>query len=270
MRKHLLILGVVILSTVAMGCAISDYSGFADHKTTAESKLWGTEISFSGFAPDLDGTYSYTAKYDNRGGQGVVTIYSYRNPVVSSFSRDGIVDRDGDDVQGNGGTLGGKFENQFVAVDTTGGGTCEFDANITQDKSATGPLVLLCVTTNEEIDKDFSLHANFASIDDMLGQIWSGALTGAFTMDVTALRIDGVSIPVTTLPIGATTNGVRPIQFSIENGPGVQSAIQAILDHTQDGQPVTLGLEMAGGLSVNLPSTMKVSFNHPGLASVLQ
>lgn len=265
MRNLLLALTVVILATAGFGCAITDYDGHTDHKTTAEAKLWGAEISFSGIGPD-SGTFSYTVKYDNRGGQGDVTIFSYRNPVVSSFSRDGVVDRDGDDVQGSAGVLGGKFNNWVVAVDSAPG--CQFGANVTQDKSAAGPGIFFCITgSQEEVDKDFSLHAAFSSFDDMLGQIWSGALGREFTLDVTALRIDGVSVPISTMPIGARHNGTRPMQFTIENGPGVQSAIAAILANTQDGQPVTLGLELAGGLSFNLPSGIAVGFDHNVLAS---
>ena len=134
MRKQLLFVAAIVVSVVSFGCAITDYDGFADRHTESEAKLWGTEVAFSGTGDaELDGTYSYSAKYDNRGGQGDVTITTYRNPVVGSFSRDGQVDRDGDEIQGRGGILGGKFQTRYVAVDELHP-TCEFFANIKQSK----------------------------------------------------------------------------------------------------------------------------------------
>lgn len=269
MKKALLAIAVLAMTATMIGCAITDYSGIVDHKTSSEAKLWGKDVSFTGFAPDLDGTYAYTVRYDNRGGQGVVTINSYRNEVPGSFSRDGIVDRDGDDVQGNGGTLGGRFLPQFVAVDATGAGVAEFFDNITQDKSSTGPLAALAVTVNEEVDADFDLHASFGSIGELLGQIWSGAVGDSFTLEVESLVIGGETIPVDTVSIGLRANGVRPMQLSIENSPAWDSVFQALLDNTEHGQPLSIGINFAGGLSVATPTGWEVAFNHDAIRAVM-
>lgn len=271
MKRALLTLVVAALVMVTYGCVYSDYSGYTGHKTTGEAKFWGAEIAFSGVAPDLDGTYSYTAKYDNRGGsQGTVTITSYRNPVIASFSRDGQIDRDGDDIQGNRGILGGRFNTQFVAVDTTGGSPfCEFFANVTQDKSSSGPMAALCGTLEEEVDNDFDLHASFSNLDSLLGSIWSGALTGDFDLRLNAIRLNGVAVPVDFV-VGAHAGTLRPGRFSIDlNQAGGAGLIQAILDNTENGVGCSLGLSFDGGLSVDMPAGLKVAFNHDRLYALL-
>lgn len=281
MRRFTLITAITGVVAFSFGCAITDHSGWFDHKSSAEAKFWGLDIAFSGFGEDLDGTYSYTAKYDNRGGvQGAVTITTYRNLVVGAFSRDGIVDRDGDDIQGRQGSLttvpatpAGQFFPAYVAVDNTGGGTCEFFENIRQDfVRAGGPGVALCQTTNEEVDKDVSLQDAFASLDELLSAIWSGALTGSFTLDVTSVTLNGVAVALTSpLPISTSHNGLRPINFTIDGAsPGGQALIQALLDNTVHGEAVTLGLGFDGGMSINLPVGRTLAFNHDVLAGALQ
>ena len=271
MKRAVLVLAVAALSALAFGCAYTNYSGYVGHKTTGEAKFWAAEIAFSGSGdPTLDGTYAYTAKYDNRGGsQGVVTIYSYRNPVFGSFSRDGQIDRDGDNVQGHSGILGGKFGPQFVSVDATGGGTCEFFANITQNKSATGAAIALCGTLEEEIDNDFDLQAAFGSLDSLLAQIWSGALTGEFTLELKEITFDDTPVAV-DFPIGVSAGALWLGRFSVDlSQPGGPALVQAILDNTVDGQAYAVGLTFDGGLTVDLPAGLKVAFDHGALASVL-
>lgn len=264
MRRSALVLLVAFSAMIAVGCAYTDYTGYPGHKTTSEAKFWGTEISFSGFSPNLDGTYSYTGKYNNIPGIGSdkVTIYSYHNPVVSSFSRDGQIDRDGDDVQGGSGTLGGKFNNGFVSVDNDPA-TCGFFDNITQNKLGEEPGIALCGTVEEEIDADFELGAAFASLDDLLGQIWSGALRGDFTLELTSIRLNGVRHDlIEGVSIGARAGTNRPVAYTITNGPGVQELVGVILNNTQSGEPVAIGFGFDGGLSVDLPASLKVAFNH--------
>lgn len=273
-RMTTFILGIAVMVAFSFGCAITDHSGWANHKTESEAKFWGSEISFSGFDPLLDGTYAYTGKYDNRGGvQGAVKIVSYRNPMVSSFSRDGVVDRDGDEIQGRAGDAGGQFFPAFISVDPTGGGTCEFFANITKDftKSA-GPGVALCQTTNEEVDKDLSLQDAFASLDELFGAIWSGGLAGNFTLDLTSLTLNGVPVDLATpLAISTNHNGLRPINFAIDfASPGGQALIQALLDNTVHGEAVSFGMGFDGGMSINLPASRTLAFNHDALAGALQ
>jgi hypothetical protein len=261
----------MLLAVVSTGCAISDYDGIPNHQTQAEAKLWGSEISFLLGDPNLDGTYSYTVKYDNRAGRDPhMTIVSYRNPVDSSFSQDGLVDRDGDDVQGRSGILGGKFQTEWVAVDPAP--DCQFDANITQDKShGAGPLVTLCTTFQEEIDKDLDLQASFSSTGDLLSQIWSGALNGGFTMELNSVKLGGVSYPLAQpVSIGARSNGVRPMRLRVDlTGADGKALLQTLIDHTQDRVPVTLGLGFAGGMTLDMPGQVRVAFNHTAIRRLL-
>jgi hypothetical protein len=270
--RHLgLLLGVLATAILSTGCAITDYDGFAQHQTQAEAKLWGSEISFVLGDPNLDGTYSYTVKYDNRAGRDSnMKIISYRNPVPSSFSRDGQIDRDGDDVQGRSGILGGQFQTIWVAVDPLP--DCQFDANITQDKShGAGPLATLCATVQEEIDKDLDLQASFSSTGDLLSKLWSGAVSGGFTMELTGVKLGGVNVPLAQpVSIGARSNGLRPMQLTVDlTQPNGKALLQAIVDHTADGVPVSLGLNFVGGMAVDMPGQIRFAFHHAALRRLL-
>ncbi|HEX6898934.1 MAG TPA: hypothetical protein VF789_04440 [Thermoanaerobaculia bacterium] len=253
------------------GCAVSDYDGFENRQTQAESKLFGLDVSIIAGDPAVDGTYAYTVKYDNRGGRDVnMKIISYRNPVPDSFTRDGQVDRDGDDVQGRAGILGGKFLPQYVAVDPLP--DCQFEANITQDHSGLGgPLATACLTVNEEIDKDLDLQAAFSSLGDLIGQVFSGALNNGFTAELTGLVINGVEAPLPrAVSIHSKANGLRPHSLSIDlTQPGGRELIQAILNRTPDDVPVSVGLRFSGGMKIDVPSHIRVAFNHQALGSLL-
>ena len=272
MKHPLLLVGIAAMTLASGGCAISDYEGHADHQTAAEAKLFATEIAFTGTGDAaLDGTYAYTVKYDNRGGRDVnLRIYTYRNPVPESFSRDGQIDRDGDDVQGRSGILGGTFLPQWTATDPLPG--CQFEANrIQSHRGSPPPPALLCEVALEEIDKDLELQAGFTSTGDLLAQIWTGALNDGFTLELTSLNLGGVNVPLSTpLSIGAKANGLRPTRFSIDlSQAGGSALIQAILDNTSDRVPVSVGLSFDGGMSVNLPSSLKVAFDHAALGNLL-
>ncbi len=277
-------LAVVAVSAVGVGCAITDYRGWPEHKTAAEAKLWGDEIAFSGFSPALDGTYSYTVQYNCRGlGTSCpVTITSYRNPVFASFSRDGIVDRDGDNIQGKYGstttapaTLSGKFLTAFVAYDDADG--CQFygipgHPPLKQNFLKTDIQAALCFSAaGEEVDADQDLQQSFSSVGDLFGQIWSGALGRSFTLELKAIELNGVRVDLTnTLSIGASQNGERPISYAIDMGsPGGKDLIRAILNNTASGQPVTVALDFAGDMRVALPVFMTLSFNHDALQKAL-
>ena len=270
MRKPLIQTTLILLGIfIAAGCAITDYEGLGGHKTSGEAKLWGLDVSFSGFGDNTDGTYSYTVKYDNRAGQGNVTINSYKNPVISSFSRDGVVNRDGDDVQGRSGILGGKFLPWVRASDTALG--CQFDENITFDKEGNAG-VLLCINgAEEETDKDLDLQAAFGSLDDLFNTIWAGALHGPFTMDITALNINGVAVPVDMFSVHAFAGPMRPSNFHFDGTqPNAGALIEALMLHTGHMEQVNLGMVFDGGMTFNLPKNMTVAFNHDVLFALTQ
>jgi hypothetical protein len=271
MRQRFLTLGLAAMALMSVGCAISDYDGHPKHQTQAEAKLLFTEISFITGDPQLDGTYAYTAKYDNHTGRdNNIKIYTYRNPVPESFSRDGQIDRDGDDVQGSGGVNGGRFLPQWTATDPLPG--CQFtDNRIQSHGGAPPPPVTLCDIVEEEVDKDLDLQASFSSTGDLLAKIWSGAVSGGFTAELNGVAINGVSIPLAhAVSVGAQSNGTRPIRISVDlTQPGGQDLIQAILSNTQNGVPVSVGLRFDGGMVIDLPSRIKAKFNHAALANLL-
>lgn len=275
LKKAALSAAIGAMTVVAIGCALTDYGGFPGHTTQSEAKLWGKEVAFSGFGGDFDGTYSYTAKYANG---YPVTINSYRNAVVGAFSRDGIVDRDGDDIQGRGGSLtafpatpAGKFLKQWVAVDGAAG--CQFFSNITFDKSALGPGIALCNNgANEEVDKDLDIQDAFASMGDLISRIWSGAVAQSFTVQLTSVTVNGTTVPLSTgVSASVTHNGLRPINMAVDlSSPGGQELLRALLSNTADKQPVTLGVGFAGGMSFTLPASTTVAFNHAALRAALK
>lgn len=271
-KLHLTLLMVALVAFVSTGCAITDYEGHPDHQTAAEAKLWGQEVSFIAGDPAYDGTYAYTVKYDNRGGRDTnLRIYTYRNPVVDSFSRDGLIDRDGDDVQGRSGILGGTFHPRWTVTDPAA--DCQFFANNIQSHGgAPEPLAALCATVNEEIDKDLELQASFASFGDLINQIWSGAVNGGFTAELTGIRLGGTTVALSSpLSISAKSNGIRPTQIAVDlSGSSGHELIQAILNNTTDGAPVTVRLNFAGGMAIDLPNGTKAAFNHDALGSLLQ
>src|SRR5262245_3555076 len=268
MMRRFLLLGVaVVMRMMGVGGAISEYEGYPGHKTAGEAKFEAAQIAFSGTGdPNLHGTYAYTAKYANgaAGHDANMKLYTYRNPAPISFSRDGQIDRDGDNVQGRAGINGGKFSPQWVVTDPAPG--CQFYANNIQKQGqapAIAPLAL-CDTFDDEVDNDLELQASFGSTGDLLSQIWSGALTGGFTMEVSQIVINGVNFAVyPSASIGATATATRPARFSIDvSQPGSQALIQAILANTQDRTPVSFGLRFEGGMAVDLPARIKVVFDH--------
>lgn len=278
MRRILGVLSIVVLSLGLGACGATDYTGWPGHSTQAEAKLLNEEYAFSGFGAALDGTYAYTVKYDNRNGYGDVTVTTYRNPVPGAFSADGIVDVDGDDIQGSAGSLttapftpAGKFLPYWVYQDSDQS-SCGFSANkMKLDKSnGAGPVILVCYYPAEEVDKNLDLQANFSSLDELLGMMWSGMLEQDFSLELSQLVIDGAYVPIENMPIDLSHNGRRTTGLTINNGPGAQSAIQALLANTEDLVPVRVGLIFEGGLALDVPSNMNIAFNHTALQELVQ
>jgi len=272
MKRSLAFIGILMMALVASGCAITDFEGYPGHQTSAESKLWAQEIAFIVGDPAYDGTYAYTVKYNNHSGRDTnMKIFTYRNPVDSSFSRDGQIDRDGDDVQGRKGVLGGKFLPMWTVTDPAA--DCQFfDNNIQSHGGAPEPLLALCATTNEEIDRDLELQASFSSLGDLINQIWSGAVSGGFTAELTGIRLGTTNVTLSQpVSIGSLSNGIRPSRITVDlTGAAGHELIQAILNNTTDGAPVSVRLNFSGGMTIDLPNGMKAAFNHDALGGLLQ
>lgn len=270
-------IALLAMFCVIVGCAITDYYPIPGHRTTGESKLSATEIAFSGFYPDLDGTYAYTAKYDATASNFGITIYSYHNPIYTSFTRDGLIDEDGDYIQGHSGILGGKFLTEFISFDTDPFNCGFFDNVIYMHHNMEGfvPTALCYYDDGSgvygvEYDRDYEIHAAFANLDEMYKSFWSGATGANFTLDVTAVRIDGVTRPVGTFPMALQhelTGG--PFSVSVGNSDAMRTVIQTILDNTENHVAVNLGFVTSGGMSIDLPRPVKVAFDHAALRQIL-
>jgi hypothetical protein len=279
MRPLTKMLGVLAGAAVLSAC-ITDYAGWPEHNTQAEAKFWGQEIAVSSGDPTTDGTFAPTVKYDCRGVGQDCTYYltTYRNAVFGAFSRDGIVDRDGDDIQGSQGSLtsapatpAGQFFKAYTWLDTDFT-ACQFFDNLRQNFLKFPPAVAVCFTApTEEVDKDLDIQEQFGSLGDLFGQIWSGALGSSFTLELTAVELDGVSIPLANaLTIDMAHNGIRPHSFAIDlTTPGGQDLIRAILDNTQHRVPVTLGATFNGGMHFSMPVMMSFAFDHDRLSAGL-
>lgn len=278
MGRLALAFAVSVLAVVSFGC-VTDYVAWPEHNTQAESKLWGQEVSVSSGNPATDGTYAPTVKYDCRGKGQACTVYlfTYRNPVFGSFSRDGIIDRDGDDIQGSQGSLtaapatpAGKFSKAYTWIDNQAG--CQFFANLWQNFLKSPPQVAVCFTAPvEEVDKDLDIQADFGSLGDLFEQIWSGTLASSFTVDMTAVELDGLVYPLNNpLTIELAHNGIRPHSIAIDvTTPGGKDFIQTVLAHTQDGVPVSIAGHFNGGMRFALPAIMSMVFDHEQLAEAL-
>lgn len=293
-RTCLLATLVVGLMAFAVGCAITDYAGWAKHQTSGEAKLWGSDTATRSGDPTDSGTFNYTVQYNCRDDAnsgvrcgpngGPYTITTYRNDGFSTpskpaaFSWDGIVDRDGGDLEGRYGsptpppfTPTEKWHKALVAVDSASG--CQFSANIKQQFRGFNPGILLCFGgPQEEVDNNNLSLESFGSLDDLMSQIWSNSLNSSFTGSVVSVEINGNTTTLVNSAVGsASHNGTRAFGGNVDvTTAGAKEVIQAILNSTTDEAPVSsLSVTFGGGMTLRLPSNMIVAFDHDVLRGLL-
>jgi hypothetical protein len=279
------LLGLVIYP---LGCAITDYQPWTGHHTSGEARLWGFEIAAKTGDPRLDGTYTYTVTYDDSntpaGGFATTTITTYHNNGFvgtnpPAFDPDGIADRTGVDINGRYAsysffppwTKDQKWGKYFVAVDTQFG--CQFGDNIKQDysRSTSGLLTMLCINGGSEEVADIQELEDFKGLDDLFARIWAGTLAKNFTMNLTVVTFNGVQYPMNSaLSLAMKNTGLRPSTIAVDlTTPAGKEFLNAILNYTTDKAPTSLGLEFSGGMTLNLPQSWKVAFNHAAIRKVL-
>jgi hypothetical protein len=290
MKRVFLLSAILVIVAFGTGCAITDYVPWSNHNTSNSAKLWGDDIAFSGFDPQLDGTYSYAVSYNDTGllpnVSPTMTITSYwnsgfANGTQPAFNPDGIVNRDGDDIGGHYAsfstfppfTKDRKWAKYFVSTDVDMF-NCGFDVNLKQDfsKSQFGPGVFLCFgAAQEETDNHITELESFASLDDLFSRIWAGTLKKSFTLNITSLTVNGTTYTMSNpLAVGMVHNSVRPATLKVDlSGAAGKEFLAQILANTVDKQPATLSLGFSGGLKVSLPSAWKLAFNHAAIQKAL-
>ena len=313
---------ICVMAVVSSAC-VSDYRGYLGHKTDSEAKLWGQEGSILS-EPDPDGvsgTYAPTVKYDFRGYRALppvgdqagqcpdlspdpanppavctypskITIIVYKNPTVGAFSREGCVDRDGDDIQGRYGIDPAtascdltqpsptKYEAKYRFIDGNLG--CQFFANYDQTFGSpkVPPGVAVCFNSpSEEIDRDLTLQGStasnvkeaFTSIDDLMTKIWSGALARNFRADLTGVTVNGSRVDfASAMPFALGRNSLRVTNYTLDfTTPGGKELIRAVLANSESGARSTVTLHFAGGMNFTVPSSMILTFNHEALKRML-
>lgn len=302
-KKLWLNAAVVAMSSIAVGCAITDYVGWAQHKTGGDAALWASDVAFQTGNPTLDGTYNYTVAYDCRGftntgpicgvpsfvffqpgpAQPTIIITSLRNPVIGAFGWTGVVDdRPGSNIQGRAGsttfppfTPAGKYMPAWVSADNQGG--CQFyglpfTPPLKQNFLGVPWGLATCfLFPQEEVDANQDLQQNFASLSDLMSQLWSGAIGSTFTVQLTQLTLNGTTVALTNpATISVIANNLHPGAMSIDlTTPGGQDLLRALLNHTVDGQAVTVSGTFAGGMSLAMPANLSVAVNHSVLSQMV-
>lgn len=279
MKRLATVLGIGATAVILSGC-VTDYVGWPERNTQAEAKLLGQEVAASMGDPSVDGTFVPTVRYDCRGA-GIDCTYhltTLRNPVFGAFSRDGTVDRDGDNILGNRGSLttapatpAGRFRKAYTWIDNDPT-ACQFFDNLRQNFLRFPPAVAVCFNAPvEEVDQDLELQEDFSDLGDFFSQILSGSLERSFAVELTAIELDGVSIPLdNSLTIDMAHNGMRPHSYAIDlTTPGGQDLVHAILNNTEDGVPVEVGATFSGGMHFSLPVIISLAFDHERLAAAL-
>jgi hypothetical protein len=292
MRRGIAAFPCFLILLTQLGCAITDYEPWPGHKTQGEAKLLFDEVAFTGFDPQLDGTYAYSVNYDHSsipvGAFPRITITSWHNnggTIVNgvasppAFNPDGLADRTGNLTNEFGSfffvppwTKDAKWGKFFVAVDTDG--DCQLFDNITQDFSGspTGPGIALCFSGAQEETGDIVELESFKSLDQLVGRIWDGSLGNAFNLSLTSVAFagGGEHKMINPLSLAMKSTGLRPSTVALDFRTAAgKEFLQSVLNGTVDRAPTSISMSFSGGLRFNLPSTWKVAFNHAAIRRAL-
>jgi hypothetical protein len=135
--------------------------------------------------------------------------------------------------------------------------------------------------SDKDSDKDTDDDNNdFASIDALAKQLWSGALNGSFSVDLVGfdvIKAAGGSnakkvVSLSEKAEGETeAAGLRPTGFTLDiTSPGGQALIKALLANTSDNEAFRVNARFSGGMTVESPKGMTFRVSHADLEALLK
>ncbi|WP_251357948.1 hypothetical protein [Kangiella sp. TOML190] len=271
------ILPVALAGGVALmaGCGYSDYVGHPGHKTQKEAHLNNIRVTIVEYEDDWNGSYVYSAKYNNRNWQKPNfqfknTIQTYRNEVVNSAaSRPGVF-TDADYFNKATGFSGGQYLKYWKAIDTdpdADGFIDNFDqsAPLNADGEWIEPFLIIAIAEPEvEIDSfDWDLQSQVKNATELFNAlVQNGGNLNGLELNINAIKFDRNKVDVAPYKISVDINGTNNLGVLFRNQASSDDVMQAILDNTTDLQPVDLELYFDNGMSIKIPEKFKVVFNH--------
>lgn len=266
-----LTMGLVALT----GCGYSDYVGHPGHKTQREAHLSNMSVTIVNYEDDWNGSYVYSARYNNRRWQKPNfkfknTIQTYRNEVVNSpVSRPGIF-VDADRLNRTTGFSGGQYRKYWKAIDrdpNENGLLDNFDktAPLNADGEWIEPFFILAINEPEvEIDAfDWDLQSQVKNASDLFSSlVKNGGSLNNLKFNISAVKFDHNKVNVDPYQISVDINGTNNLGVLLKNQPSSDALMRAILNNTNDLEPVKLELFFDNGMSVKVPKKFEIAFNH--------
>lgn len=260
---------------IVTGCGYSDYVGHPGHKTQKQAHLNNISVTIVDYEDDWNGSYVYSTKYNNRNWQKPNfqfknTIQTYRNEVVNSaVSRPGVF-VDGDHLNKTTGFSGGQYRKYWKAVDTdqnANGFLDNFDqsAPLNADGEWIEPFFIVALNEPDvEVDAfDWDLQSQVKNATELFNTlVKNGGRLNNLQMNISAVKFGRNKVSVDPYQLSVDMNGTNNLAVLFRNQPSSDSLMQAILDNTNNLEPVKLELFFDNGMSVKIPKKFDVAFNH--------
>lgn len=269
------------IALIGVGCGYSDYTGHPAHKTQKEAHLTSLSTVVTGYGAEYDGTYIYTARYNNLRWKSPNfsfknVIKTYRNIVNNSYpSRSGVF-VDGDRFNNARGFSGGTFKKHWKAVDTdpdTVGGIDNFDQSFPLDDEGNWiePALVVSIDGGEtEIDAfNVDLQSTVKNSSDLLTKlVANGGSLDQVKMSITGIEFDGREVNVEPYTIDMNVSGFSNVELHIKNQKNSKALLNTIIDNTQHLKPVEITLQFGNGMEFELPKKFQLMFNHNVLSKL--
>jgi len=272
---------VSTMALIGVGCGYSDYTGHPAHKTQKEAHLNSLSTVVTGYGAEYDGTYVYTARYNNLRWQKQNfsfknVIKSYRNIVNNSYPTRPGVFVDGDKFNNARGFAGGTFKKYWVATDTdpdTVGGLDNFDQShpLDDDGNWIEPGLILSIDGGEtEIDAfDVDLQSSVKNSSDLLTKlVANGGSLDQVKMAITKIEFDGLPVSVEPYTIDVNVAGFSNVELHIKNQKNSKTLLNTIINNTEHLKPVDISLQFDNGMEFELPKKFQLMFNHNVLSKL--